>query len=277
MSVSRFHLAPSLHAAFTNPTVFNPDSVIFDPQNPSANMCEVGGTPQEPAIGDCNTTDMFRDAETQIKKDHGDNAQLLPLELWIDTMPLSLTASTNSLEPITITPILIKRSIRAQPEAGFHIGFIRKLPTGPINESQELDTTEQARLARHVATAKGSLQDYHAMISTLLEELKDIQGTGLHWNWSWIGPGFKDEDVLLVPRIFFVKGDSPGHDKFCCLRGGSGNPQCRYCDCPFDEMDSADFSLKATNMADLAKWTGHAGSCFKNLDKVTKLGCHTFF
>jgi hypothetical protein len=88
--------------------VFNPDSVIFDPQNPSANMCEVGGTPQEPAIGDCNTADMFRDAETQIKKDHGDNAQLLPLELWTDGMPLSLTASTNSLELITITPILIK-------------------------------------------------------------------------------------------------------------------------------------------------------------------------
>jgi hypothetical protein len=114
------------------------------------------------------------------------------------------------------------------------------------------------------------------MISALLEELKDIQGTGLHWNWSWIGPGFKDEDVLLFPRIFFVKGDSLGHDKFCCLRGGSGNPQCRYCDCPFDEMDSADFSLKATNMADLAKWTGHAGSHSKNLDKATKLGHHAF-
>ena len=108
VSVSHFHLAPSLCAAFPNPAVFDPDSVVFNPQNPSANMHEVGGTPQEPAMGDCNTTDMFRDAEMQIKKDHGDNAQLLPLELWTDGMPLSLTASTNSLEPIAIAPILIK-------------------------------------------------------------------------------------------------------------------------------------------------------------------------
>ena len=76
---------------------------------------------------------------------------------------------------------------------------------GLINKSQELDTTEQARLARHVATAKGSLQDCHAMISTLLEELKDIQDTGLCWNWSWVGPGFKDKDVLLFPRIFLSR------------------------------------------------------------------------
>ena len=84
VSISCFHLAPSLHAAFTNPTVFNPDSVTFDPQNPSANMCEEGGTPEEPAIGDCNTTDMFRDAENEIKLKHGPKAQMLPLELWID-------------------------------------------------------------------------------------------------------------------------------------------------------------------------------------------------
>ena len=66
---------------------------------------------------------------------------------------------------------------------------------------------------RHVANAEGSLQDCHALISALLEELKDIQDTGLEWNWLWTGPDFEDQDVLLVLRIFVVKGDSLGHDK----------------------------------------------------------------
>ena len=84
------------------------------------------------------------------------------------------------------------------------------------------------------------------MLSVVLADLRQLQQTGLWWNWSFLREEYADLEVTLRFPIFQVRGDTAGHDKLCCLRKGSNNPVCRVCQCKFDMMDRPGDSTPTT-------------------------------
>ena len=81
------------------------------------------------------------------------------------------------------------------------------------------------------------------MISTVLASLKELQQSG---GLDWV---LNQEKYKLKVPMLLILGDAAGHDKLCGLRGGPGNPQCRYCACPFQQMGNHNANFPLTSMS----------------------------
>ena len=80
-------------------------------------------------------------------------------------------------------------------------------------------------------------QDYHTMLSKLLQSYVDLQNTGFLWDLPYKGEIYKVEFVLFCP---FVKCDTEEGDKNCgkyLSRQGKVAHLCRHCHCPSHMTD----------------------------------------
>jgi hypothetical protein len=201
-----------------------------------------------PIIEDVNTGEAY--LETYKKLITKERQILVPVLLYIDG------AVTGQFDKLQVTALkmsigLLNRKARDKEYAWRSLGFVTNftkedsrgkrmfLDSGHVaalgmfadssSEEDEGDNTEEVDKAA----------DYHAILSVLLESLKELIADGMVTDIYYKGTLYKDcELVFFVP---FVKCDGDEGDKLCLSyrsRGANVQQLCRYCQCPTDESDN---------------------------------------
>jgi hypothetical protein len=90
-------------------------------------------------------------------------------------------------------------------------------------------------------------QDFHTMLSTILESFVELQRTGFIWDLVYKGKLYKG--IEFVPFVPFVKCDTEEADLLCgkyLVRNKNVKHICRYCHCPTEDADNplAKYPLK---------------------------------
>lgn len=256
-----------IYSLLTNPALMQPQNLLFDSLNPlgdrqgmaDPSLIQAGGVLEEDHAAKQELSDRA-DFDTGIaykmglsRYSHTERDQLLATVLFIDGTPIDMHGNLT-LEPVMMTLACFNRATRQRPEAWVPIGFLRKVPIsnkGGVEEDLGPDSTQQTNLQKDV---KGTLQDYHAMLTKILDPLSRVQESGISWNWSLSLSTLADCDVILRPDLLVVEGDAPGLDKLVGLKGGAGNPCCRRCNCSFDNLDNSSCKLKFTKMSNIQEW-----------------------
>ena len=93
-------------------------------------------------------------------------------------------------------------------------------------------------------------QDYHDIMSVILQSFKDCQSKCLKWIFKHKD---KSKEYILKIPVLFIIGDTEGHDKLC---GRFMNRQtipylCRYCDIHRDNIDDPFVDSNLTKMKDI--------------------------
>ena len=217
-------------------------------------------------LADLNTGDAYR--RTYEKMITHDRQVLLPVIIYIDG------ATTGQFTDLPVTAVKIalgihNREARDRTYAWRELGFIpvvRKDPargkrifqeTGHL-ESQDVivlegegdpsegehDTEEDDEGSEDGAV---KAQDFHTMLSAILESFVKLQQTGFIWDLVYKGKVYRDiEFVIFVP---FVKCDTEEADLLCgkyLVRNQNISHICRYCHCPTANADDprAKYPLK---------------------------------
>ena len=274
-----------IYSLLTNPALMQPQNLLFDAQNPlgdhgmvDESLTQAAGCSEEDHVAKQELSDRA-DFDTGVaykmglsRYSHTERDQLLPTVLFIDGTPIDMHGNLT-LEPVMMTLACFNRATRQRPEAWVPIGFLRKVPIsnkGGVEEDLVPDNTQQTHLQKDV---KGTLQDYHAMLTKILDPLSRVQASGISWNWSLSSSTLADCDVILRPDLLVVEGDAPGLDKLVGLKGGAGNPCCRRCNCSFDNLDSSSCKLKFTKMSDIQEWAC-GNQRFARTSRSDPLGYH---
>ena len=224
-----------------DPSLMQPGNLLIDLLNPTAhplpsNVCN-----------DIDTGSVYTDGWTTHCTSPND--VLCGLMLFIDATHVDVHGHLG-LEPVQVTLSIFNRETRARPEAWRVLGYIKKSST----QTAEAEDRIRYAVFQHNSPplevgVKGTVQDYHAVLSVVLSQTRQVQeGGGLSWRFSTDGP-----IVTLRLPILMIMGDTVGHDKLCCLRCGVGNPQCRYCQCPYEEMNNFKKTHRPTKMSRLKR------------------------
>jgi hypothetical protein len=240
VTVSCQNLVAEIFSKLTNPALFNPDNVLFNPLDPCAPTYNPHGD-----IADSNTGEVWGLGEEKYCTEPSD--QLFPLDMFIDGTPISQNGTGNlNIEPVSGNFPCLRREVRVRPEAEFRLGYVRDYHA-KINETEELaaeTAVEQEAILQ--TNIMGSIQDYHAILAAIFEDLVSIQARGgLKWNWALLGDGFADGEVRLRMPVEKIRGDTVGHNKLC---GVKGRRTCRYCNTPPHKLSSKSSGFKMTHM-----------------------------
>ena len=117
---------------------------------------------------------------------------------------------------------------------------------GNENQDEETDEDETDRAVK--------AQDFHTILSAILESFVQLQETGFIWDLVHKGKIYKGiEFVIFVP---FVKCDTEEADLLCgkCLvRGRHVAHVCRCCHCPTDKADDPRANYRLKTQPEIAK------------------------
>ena len=125
---------------------------------------------------------------------------------------------------------------------------------GSQSEEEQENVAENWEDELEVNIPAVAAQDFHTVLSSLLEPLVDLQEHGFLWDLKYKGKVYKD--VHFIPFVPFVKCDTAEADK---LTGSYSNRNknvsqlCRYCTCPTKDSDDPTFKLNARTMKTQAK------------------------
>ena len=195
-----------------------------------------------------DTVDMLiNDPTTEI---------LCPLILYLDALVVDAYGNL-SLEPVTFTLGIFKRLLRHHGKAWRTLGFI-----------EDLDSLFGANHIKPLQKAN----DYHAILSIILSDIKEIQKAG-GIDWEFEIDGKKYMRRLKIP-IMFIIGDCKGHDLLCGREAShQAHHLCRDCNCTKESGDDP-----------LVKCTFHKQSIIHNMTEkeckeisFRKLTCNAFF
>jgi len=238
----------------TDPRVKAEDYLFFD-NNPFA---------PPPAdldyIADLNTGLAY--TETWKKRITKPGKQILvPTPLYADSAATGQFADLPHY-PLKMSLGIFNRKARDNPHFWRTLGYIPKIYQAKsrgkrlLIESGHVESTLQyLQLIRNEGhfnnkeLDKG--QDYHSILSVILESLVELQETGMVWDLYYNGVLYKGiELVFFVP---FFKCDTDEADKLTGsyqMRGRNVAQLCRYCLCPTNESDNheANYGWKTKKM-----------------------------
>ena len=175
---------------------------------------------------------------------------------FIDSSPLDIHGNIQ-LFPVPFTLSIFKESVRRRPEAWATLFYVRNRETLVVESELGVEGLEGGEAFTATAQMNKRTQDFHSMLKTGFEELDSIQRNGgLLWQPPDSPDGSKRLEYLLQVPILCIMGDAEGNDKCCCLKGGSigNNPQCRYCECPYDKMGDPYADYRLTTMARIKRF-----------------------
>jgi len=192
----------------------HPSQLLIDPNNPTVNR-----KPPPGEVGDLDTGLLYKTGWSKYCKLENKDV-LCALIFFIDKTHTDVQGKLP-VEPVTFTLSIFKRHIRNLNCAWRTLGYI------PNQDLIGKSSSPQSKV-----------QDYHAMLEHIFEQIYEAQGTGgIPWCFDF-GSG-KHNVVLQVPAMLFL-GDTEGQDK---LVGRYSNRSaqiarlCRYCSCPTDKTD----------------------------------------
>ena len=255
-----------LVSLLTDPRFEDEDYLFFN-DNPLAPPPE-----QVTYLEDLNTGDAY--LKTHEKMITNDRQVLLPVPLYIDG------ANTGQFNDLPVTALKMslgihKRAARDRDYAWRELGFVpvvRKDPargkkifqesghlesldvivlegegdaTNPMNAESDGDVSEEE--AVHA-------QDFHTMLSVILESFVELQRTGFVWDLVYKGKLYRNiEFIVFVP---FVKCDSEEGDLLCgkyTVRTSNVKQVCRYCHCPTNKADDPRANYKLKTQSEIQK------------------------
>ena len=183
-------------------------------------------------IDDVNSGSVWKNAQTFYINDI-ETEKLIPIIFFTDKTHTDIHGRL-CLEPVQFTLGVFNRNTRNNPKAWRTIGYVTEvIYSGKI-------TTEMKQ------------QDYHDILSVILQSFKECQSKCLKWIFR-----HKDDSkeyILKIPVLYII-GDTEGHDKLC---GRFMNRQtipylCRYCDIHRDYIDDPFVDSNLTKMKDIVK------------------------
>ena len=181
---------------------------------------------------------------------------LCPLILYLDALVVDAYGNL-SLEPVTFTLGIFKRFLRHHAKAWRTLGFIEDLDS--LFGSNHITPLQKAN-------------DYHAILSIILSDLKQIQKAG-GIDWEFEIDGIKHKRRLKIP-VMFIIGDCKGHDVLCGREAShQAHHLCRDCNCTKESGDDP-----------FVQCTFHKQSTIQNMSEkeckdisFRKLTCNAFY
>lgn len=272
----------------TDPRWNDEDWMYFD-DDPCAKPPE-----NSPYIEDLNTGEAYIKTYNELITDPTRQI-LVAVPLYIDG------AVTGQFDKLQVTALkmsigLLNRKARDKEYAWRNLGFVTNyakedhrgkkmfVESGHIaaHEMYVSDSSDEDEV--EVDEEDDKLADYHAILSVLLESLKELISDGMVVDIYYKGKLYKDRElVFFVP---FVKCDGDEADKLCAsFRSRTKKIQqlCRYCQCPTDETDNpkARYPFKTEPMMkklfekrEVEKLRKMSQSCIRNAFHDLRFGLH---
>ncbi|MBT8188470.1 MAG: hypothetical protein KJO73_12330 [Croceitalea sp.] len=237
------HARDCVASLLTDPWFVDDDFVFFE-NNPFA------PPPDElNYISDINTGKCYLDTYHELIK-HPNKQILVPILLYIDGAVAGQFQKLK-IEALRITIGILKRTTRDKEHAWRTLGYVPNynkegsrskkmfLESGhdAAAHLQMEDEEEGAQDDQNVHEA----QDWHEILSTLLESYGQIKKKGMLWDFRYRGKVHKDCELVFF--LAFLKVDNEEADKCCTKyssRGKGVKQLCRYCECPNEETDNID-------------------------------------
>ncbi len=254
----------------TDPRIKDEDYLFFD-DDPLAPPPE-----KVTKLGDLNTGDAYlKTYKKLIKKP---NQVLLPICVYIDG------AVTGQFSDLPVTPVKIalgihKRKTRDKSYAWREIGFVPVVRKDPARGKKifeatgHLDTLDLDRLDGEGDTSDEDevgereaneglddeeeavkAQDFHTILSAILESLVELQETGMVWDFVYKGKVYNALEFIIF--VIFVKCDTEEADVLCgkyTVRTRNVRHVCRYCHCPTDLADDPRVNYAPKTQAEIQK------------------------
>ena len=247
-----------------------------------------------PAVEDLNTGEAY--LATHRKLITKPNQILVALPLYIDG---AVTGQFDKLQVVALKMSigLLNRKARDKEYGWRNLGFVTNyakedhrgkkifVKSGHIAAHElYVDATSDEEEQEEVEEEEDKAADYHAILSVLLDSVKELISDGMLVDINYKGKLYKDcELVFFVP---FVKCDGDEADKLCCaFRSRTQKVQqlCRYCMCPTEDTDNpkANYKFKTEPMMkkllekrDVEKLRNMSQSCVPNAFHDLRFGLH---
>jgi len=202
----------------TCPRIMSDENFLFTDDDPFA------PPPARPAvIDDVNTGSRYREAHKALCTDPTRHV-FFPMMAFADKTHLDVHGNL-CLEPVSLCPLFVKRSVRNQPWAWRTIGYIP-------NQSTHSHTS-----------SLGKCKDLQFMLAHVLKAFIAIQNSGgVRWKLKYKGV---THNVILKFTLLFMMGDTEGHNKYAARYLSNGNMKqlCRYCTCPAECSDDPHYKF----------------------------------
>ena len=236
-------------------------SLLTDPRFEDSDYLFHGDNPLAPPpdsidyVADLNTGDAYLSTYEDLVTEA--NQAILPTPLYIDG---AVTGQFSEL-PITalkITLGIFKREVRDREHAWRIVGYVPQVRKQQgrgkqiFKESKHLESHDVQVMAGEGDEAEldseesdeeddgmtVKAQDFHTILSAILESYVKLQGTGFIWDLVYKGKMYKG--IHFLPFVPFVKCDTEEGDMLAGkyqTRTKNVKHLCRYCHCPTQEAD----------------------------------------
>ena len=225
-NIVRHDFSLSLFSLLTDPRLMQPSHLLIDSNNPTVNR-----KPPPGEVGDLDTGELYKMGWDKYCTEPNKDV-LCALIFFIDKTHTDVQGKLP-VEPVTFTLSIFRRHIRNLNCAWRTLGYI------PNQDLLGKSSSPQCKV-----------QDYHAMLEHIFEQIYEVQESG-GIQWQFDIDGIKSDVVLKLPVMLFL-GDTEGQDK---LVGRYSNRSariarlCRYCTCPTDKTDDPYFKFKYVKQA----------------------------
>lgn len=199
-----------LVSLLTDRRLMKPENLLLDERNPFAEV-------PDGILSELNTGWWYKETRDEICTNPNKHV-LLPIIIFLDASNIDKNGRLQ-VNPMTFTLGIFKRAIRNKAEAWRTMGYVD-------DQLKYLDEDVRKTLDKSTKA-----QDVHAIISLIMDEFKQIQGSDGGFSWK-LDLGHNTFDVVFKLAIQTIIGDCKGNDLLCGRFGSHGINVKRLCrDC----------------------------------------------
>jgi hypothetical protein len=223
VKITRHNAWDCIESLLTDPRVTD-DDYNFRDNNPFAPPALLT------KISELHTARAYKSAYTKYIKDPSRQI-LLPITMYIDG---AVTGQFQNL-PITALKLALgihTRTYRDKSHAWRTLGYVAQISKAASRGKNifaesghieaELENVMEGEGAESPTNSENKAQDFHTMLSCILESYLEVQKHGFIWDLQYRGKIYKD--IEFVPFLIFVKCDTDEADLLCgSFKVRSGN------------------------------------------------------
>jgi hypothetical protein len=216
-------------------------------------------------VEDLNTGKAYIQTHAKLITKNGQ--QLLPLILYIDGTAISHFHDMELIQ-VKIALGIYTREARIRSYCWVPLGYIEKIHEqggrgrAILREANHLDTQDaadsdnsSANIAKIGGVGTKNDQDWHAMMSVILEDYVDLQEHGLIWDHHNQETGETWENLHYIPFVPFLRVDGKEADLCCAKYAQRSSTQqiCRKCHVPLQKADDHLANYRLKTVAEIKK------------------------
>jgi hypothetical protein len=221
-------------------------------------------------VQDLNTGQAYIQTHATLITEKGQ--VLLPLILYADGTAVSHFHDME-LTQVKMALGIFTRQARMRPYFWVPLGYIEKVHEQGgrsrtiLRQSNHLDTQDgansddsSANIAEFEGVGNKNDQDFHAMMSVILEDLVALQENGLVWDHHNQDTGETWEDLHFITFVPFLRVDGKEADLCCAKYSQRSSTQqiCRKCHIPLQRADDHMANYKLKTVSEIKKLVENA-------------------